>query len=72
MSKGNMCVVPVDSYNGLKDCLKDSMEYLQEYLVIHDRKTPRDTYIAERTEALLYRANFLLTESHTIRNGGLE
>lgn len=71
MTKGNMCVVPVDNYNGLKDCLKDSVEYLQEYLLIHDRKTLRDTYIAERAEALLYRATFLLKESHTIRNGGL-
>ncbi len=69
--RGNVCVVPVESYNGLKSCLEDSMECLQEYLLLYDKKTPRATYIAERTEALLYRATFLLKESHTIRNGGL-
>jgi len=68
----NVCVVPVESYNGMKSCLKDSMECLQEYLLLYERKTPRATYIAERTEALLHKANTLLQESHTIRDGSLK
>jgi len=72
MSSKNLCVVPVESYNGLKSCLKESLDYVQAYLLRHDRElgriTPKNISIAENAESLIARAMNLLNNSHQIRS----